>query len=287
MHPHSFDFTMDSESFEAIASLAYNECGLKLVAEKKSMIQSRLRGRLKVLEIRDFRTYSRFVSSSEGANERRQMISALTTNVSHFFREKHHFDRLTRNILPALHSGVISGRKLRIWSAGCSNGQEPYSIAMALISFFPRIFEHDVRILATDVDPKVIEFATTGKFPDKMLAGVDAATKEKYFSVDDCQPEPIFTARNELRQLIRFRELNLLANWPMQGQFDVVFCRNVVIYFDLATQNRLWPRFNSVINPGGHIFLGHSERISNPEAMGFTSDGPTTYLKLPGITGGI
>jgi chemotaxis protein methyltransferase CheR len=283
MHPHSFDFKMDSDSFEAIASVAYNECGLKLDIEKKTMIQSRLRGRLKELGIPDFQTYSRLVNSSEGTNERRQMISALTTNVSNFFREKHHFDRLTQRILPALRSRVLSGHKLRIWSAGCSNGQEPYSIAMALSSFFPKIFELDVRILATDIDPKVVQFASVGRFPAKMLAGVDAAAVEQYFTLDECQAEPVFTVQNELRQLIRFKELNLLAKWPMQGQFDVVFCRNVVIYFDLETQNRLWPRFCSVINPGGHMFLGHSERISNPEAMGFASVGPTTYLKLPGI----
>jgi len=279
MNSLSIDCKLDAESFEAISALAYKECGLQLVSEKARMLQSRLRCRLNELGMRHFRAYARYITAPEGMAERREMISALTTNVSHFFREKHHFDRLAQVILPEISSKILSGQKIRIWSAGCSNGQEPYSIAMTLMEVFPRIFEHDVRILATDIDPKVVKFAQVGRFPDKMLTGMAPNLFEKYFLIEEDGQDIVFSPRGELTSLIRFKELNLLANWPMRGQFDLIFCRNVVIYFDLKTQNQLWPRFNQALKPGGRLFLGHSERITEPAAYGFISDGPTIYAK--------
>ncbi|MCV3272057.1 CheR family methyltransferase [Roseobacter sinensis] len=271
------DNGLTAESFAAIAQLAYRESGLQLAVEKTSMIQSRLRHRLRALNISDFENYSAFVCSEDGRTERRHMISALTTNVSHFFREKHHFDVLTaalrQNLLPKLRSG----QKVRIWSAGCSNGQEAFSIAMTLLEFSAEIAEFDIRILATDIDANVVRFATEGRYPDRLISGVPDTLLQRYFDKETLNGEVIFSAHKKIRDMVAFKELNLLSNWPMKQQMDIIFCRNVVIYFDLETQNRLWPRFHNILKPDGYLFLGHSERIAEPDDVGFTTSGPTTY----------
>ncbi|QJF51177.1 CheR family methyltransferase [Roseobacter ponti] len=274
---------LDAENFQAIAELAYQESGLRLLAEKKSMIQSRLRKRLKVLGYSDFSRYARHVCSDAGREERRYMISALTTNVSHFFREIHHFEYLKAEIAPALISALNAGKRVRIWSAGCSNGQEAYSLAMLFSELFPTVFESDFRILATDIDPNVVAFARTAEYPERLINGVPSVMLSKYFRKASGSSEVLYTVDSKIARLVTFRELNLLSDWPMRQQFDVIFCRNVVIYFDSETQDTLWPRFHSVLKPDGLLFLGHSERISQPEQTGFQNCGPTTY-RSAGIT---
>ncbi len=276
----SCDHPLDRRSFQAIADLAYRESGLTLVKEKSSMIQSRLRPRLKVLGLRDFAQYSAFVQSDAGEDERKQLISALTTNVTHFFRESHHFATLGK-VLDARMDDLRKGARMRIWSAGCSNGQEAYSAAITLLERCPEAAQYDLRILATDIDPQVIAFARRGKYGERLMAGVSEPLRDGYFDVErDRQGELQFAVKPEVKNLIHFNELNLLSAWPMRGSFDVIFCRNVVIYFDVATQTSLWPRFLKALRPTGHLFLGHSERIATPEAIGFCSDGPTSYRPL-------
>jgi chemotaxis protein methyltransferase CheR len=277
MTPDSTNSSLDQRSFEAIADLAYRESGLRLVAEKTSMIQSRLRHRLRELGLNNFEKYVGFVCSDDGIEERRQMISALTTNVSHFFRESHHFDILVGKMIPARLDSVRRGGKLRIWSAGCSNGQEAFSIALSIAKHHPELLDLDTKILATDIDPKVVTFAKSGKYPQRLVSGVPADLLKKYFIQTSDGEEPSFEVCNELKSLVVFKELNLLANWPMKNTVDAIFCRNVVIYFDLETQNRLWPRFRRQLSSQGYLFLGHSERIADPEQAGFKSEGPTSY----------
>ncbi|MEP0700935.1 MAG: protein-glutamate O-methyltransferase [Lentilitoribacter sp.] len=271
---------IDPKSFEAIANLAYNESGLQLVVEKTSMIQSRLRHRLRALDVKNFEQYATFVCSPEGVSERRQMISALTTNVSHFFREQHHFDILVKKTIPGIIDKVRQGGRLRIWSAGCSNGQEAYSIAMTIAEHFPEVMEMDFKILATDIDPKVVEFASCGEYPERLVSGVPDTLLKRYFSKSDGGEGLTFLASENLKQRIYFKELNLLSDWPIKQQFDVIFCRNVVIYFDLETQNKLWPRYRDVLTHDGYLFLGHSERIADLDQAGFLSDGPTSYRPI-------
>ena len=269
--------TLDARSFAAIAKLAYDECGLQLVAEKSSMIQSRLRHRLRALGLDEFSVYADYVCSPDGVVERRQMISALTTNVSHFFREKHHFEMLCDTILPALVDEVRAGRKLRIWSAGCSNGQEAYTILMAVLERYPEMADLDFRVLATDIDPNVVSFAKEGCYTDRLVGGIPENLLKRYFERSEKAGETEYRVVDRLKSLVTFKELNLLSPWPMKNKMDAIFCRNVVIYFDLATQNRLWPRFRNQLAQGGHLFLGHSERIADPAVFGFTNDGPTSY----------
>lgn len=271
------DLALAADDFKAIAELAYRESGLQLVAEKTSMIQSRLRHRLKALALPDFSTYTRFVCSAEGKEERRHMISALTTNVSHFFRENHHFDIFLKSVKENHAERLRSGGRMRVWSAGCSNGQEPVSICMTVLEAFPEALNWDFKVLATDIDPKVVAFATDSAYPERFMGGVPEPLRKKYFSLVEFGNEPCFEVRPELRRLITYKELNLLSPWPMKSPMDFIFCRNVVIYFDLQTQNQLWPRFHSQLGPDGLLFLGHSERIAETESVGFQSCGPTTY----------
>lgn len=267
--------TLDKTSFDVIAALAHRECGLKIVPEKLMMVQSRLRHRLRALNLDDFGAYSQLVGSQLGAEERRHMISALTTNVSHFFREPHHFDVLSQRLMPTLKKRIQSRDRIRIWSAGCSNGQEPYSIAMHLLALEPTLVDADFKILATDIDPKVVAFAQQAIYPAHFLSGLS----DEYTSQYMLEAEGGLRIKEEIKKCITFRELNLLADWPMRQRFDAIFCRNVVIYFDNQTQDRLWPRFQAALTQDGVFFLGHSERIATPEVVGFSSIGPTAYLK--------
>lgn len=272
------DMVLDEESFRTIADLAYAESGLTLKPEKVPMVQSRLRHRLRSLGLDSFTSYCRLIHSDAGLDERRHLISALTTNVSHFFREEHHFTHLSdlfAQKLPTLRDGAA----MRIWSAGCSNGQEALSIAITLSELAADIGSLDLRILATDIDPAVLSFAKEGIYADRLMGGINAQRLERFFIRNDKGPEVSFEAVGTLRALLRYNELNLLRGWPMSRPFDVIFCRNVVIYFDSETQDRLWPRFAAALRPGGFLYLGHSERIPNPEKYGFELAGPTTYRR--------
>ncbi len=277
MRQLQMDCTLDPDSFRAIARLAYSESGLTLVEEKLSMIQSRLRHRLRALDLADFAVYSSFVCSDAGQAERRHMISALTTNVSHFFRERHHFVILAGTILRDALPRLRTGGRLRLWSAGCSNGQEACSMAMTLLETAPEVADLDLRILATDIDPNVVAFAKEGRYAERLVAGIDKALLTRYFQQATDAAGTVYVATPALRSMIRYRELNLLSDWPMRNAIDVIFCRNVVIYFDQVTQNRLWPRFRTILSPDGWLFVGHSERITDPEAFGFQIQGPTAY----------
>ena len=198
--------------------------------------------------------------------------------VSSFFREGHHFATL-REAAPHLCSRAKSGEKIRIWSAGCSSGQEPYSIGMTLLEAEPSIGQHDLRILATDIDPVILAHARSARYGSLQMSGISEDFRARYF---EATGGDTFVVKEAVRSLVSFRELNLLRDWPMQGSFDVVFCRNVVIYFDEETQLGLWPRFRRILADEGLMFLGHSERIPDAATMGFLPDGITTYRAVRG-----
>ncbi len=267
---------LDAKSFKTIADLAYRESGLTLVAEKSSMVQSRLRHRLRDLGLASFSAYCDLIQSDAGRVERGHLISALTTNVSHFFRERHHFETLS-NELDRLLPRLRMGGAMRIWSAGCSNGQEALSAAVTMLEHTPTIHEMDLLILATDIDPQVVQFARHGVYPERLMGGVPAHLRAKYFRQNGAGDDTTYEAVPAVRDMVRYNQLNLLGDWPMSRAFDVIFCRNVVIYFDVATQEKLWPRFRQALDPVGVMFLGHSERIIEPPKYGLTCTGPNTY----------
>ena len=264
---------LPNDIFVAIAKLAHSEAGLMIPESKRALVQSRISRRLRALGLSDFEDYLEIVSSEAGRNERRNMVSVLTTNVSSFFRENHHFDLLA-TLAPDLVGRARAGERVRVWSAGCSSGQEAYSVAMILSEAGADAGQHDIRILASDIDPAIIARARAAEFDAAQMAGVAPGRRQRFF---DASGAGIFRVRDPLRRMICFRELNLLAAWPMKGTFDIIFCRNVVIYFDEATQLRLWPRFRAALAPEGLLLLGHSERIASPASLGFEVAGVTTY----------
>ena len=254
---------MDDRTFMAIAAIARDIAGLSLPHTKKTLVTVRLARRLSRLAISDFEQYLAIISDS-GSPERRRMVAALTTNVSTFFREPHHFDALRSKILPPLIENARRGGRFRIWSAGCANGQEAYSVALTLLELAPDAPTLDIRILGTDIDPSVVRFAQLGAYHGSMMTGVPPVLRESHFKYDSSAQT--YLASPAMRHLAIFRELNLIEPWPMPGRFDVIFCRNVVIYFDERVQANIWRRMKSKLTDQGWLLVGHSERLAKEDA---------------------
>lgn len=267
-----------SESaFNFIASLALREAGLMIPRDKGTMVFSRLNKRLKSLGLRDYESYCSMLQRADASGERKTLISILTTNVTSFMREAHHFDMLREEILPRLMARGRAGGRVRLWSAGCSSGQEPYTIAMTMLDVWPDAAASDVRILATDIDHVVLQKAREGVYAETAVETLPSDWRRRFFQPTDGSGQ--CKVRPELQKLISFRELNLMKPWPFSGKFDVIFCRNVVIYFDQDTQNALWPRFEAACQPGATLFVGHSERVEAAAGTNFQIVGKTAYRK--------
>ncbi|MGR3377090.1 CheR family methyltransferase [Salipiger abyssi] len=270
----SREFSFTDQDFRALAQLARAEFGLSLAESKKPLVYSRLARRLRARHISSFQDYMTLLGGQEEADERLELISALTTNVTSFFREKHHFDTLRRELMPQL----VKQPRIRLWSAGCSSGQEPFSIAMTLLDALPETSRRNVRILATDIDPAIVRRARAARYPKEESETIPAELRRAWTKPcpdEDDQVEMSQTAR----QMISFAELNLIEPWPFHGPFDAIFCRNVAIYFDHDIQKTLWSRFAGMLRDGGFLFIGHSERVSGPALQSLTTAGVTTYRK--------
>ena len=268
---------VDDRSFRRLAEMARADFGIALGENKRSLLVSRLSKRLRELQLPDFAAYCQHLDGESGALERRRMCALLTTNVTRFFREAHHFRALSDQVLPPLLARARRGGRVRLWSAGCSSGEEPYSLALTLLQVCPEAARLDIRILGTDIDPEVIWQGRNGGY-DLREAQVPAALREAYFepaaSVDGHA-----RAGPDLRRLVTLAELNRIGDWPMKGRFDVIFCRNVVIYFDVEMQARLWTRFADMLAPGGYLFVGHSERVAGPATDRLVPAGVTQYRR--------
>ncbi|OYU19956.1 MAG: chemotaxis protein [Rhodobacteraceae bacterium PARR1] len=262
--------------FAAMAHRIHRDTGIVIGVAKRNMLISRLAHRLADLGLPDFAAYMRLLDSPGGADERRALISAITTNVTRFFREPHHFTALA-GIAPALAARARAGARIRLWSAGCSTGQEAFSIAATLLDHDPALDRCDLRILATDIDEEVIETARRGIY-DRRSIGPEAPPALHRFLADGPEGHQVRIAP-KLHALIRFETLNLLEPWPFHGQFDIVFCRNVVIYFDPETRHVLWRRLAGRIVAEGRLFLGHSERMDPRLDALFAPCGITQYRR--------
>jgi len=270
-------YTLGDPEFRAISKIAREEAGLNLSDSKQSLVYSRLVNRLRLLGIEDFRAYVRLLKSEDGAAEMGYLISALTTNVTAFFRECHHFAHLQADVAPVLADMAHAGERIRLWSTACSSGEEAYSIAMSLLAGAPELARRNVRILATDIDPQVLEHGRAGVYSRKSIDSLPAPLVRRFLGQPSNEPEVVMP--DELRAMIAFRKLNLMADWPFSGPFDAIFCRNVAISFDKPTQFRLWARLHEMLKPGGYLYIGHSERVAGPAAAGLVSVGSTLYRK--------
>jgi chemotaxis protein methyltransferase CheR len=271
------EYRMTKRNFREIAAMLYADAGIYLPDTKAALVYSRLAKRLRKLDLENFEDYCRLVAGAGGAGERREMLSALTTNVTRFFREPHHFEHLSAHVLPRLLDSARRGGRVRLWSAACSTGQEPYSIALTVLALNPNAASLDLKILATDIDPRVVAEGRRGVYGESALADVRPELRKRYFAPWGARGSQEREAAENLRRLISFRTLNLNADWPMKGGFDVIFCRNVAIYFDEPTQQTAWARFASKLEPNGWLYIGHSERVTGPAASRFASEGVTAY----------
>lgn len=267
------EFVFTEADFRKIAAIVHGEAGIVLTEGKSNLVYSRLAKRLRLIGLRTFREYCELVEGEDGGTERQAMIAAMTTNVTRFFREPHHFEFIKSSVLPDLAARARSGGQIRLWSAACSSGEEPYSIALTLMEVLPEATKLDVRILATDIDTNMLARGRAGVYSSSALSSIPQGV-HKWLEVD--RRSDSFSVGAEVRKLVRFNELNLLGNWPMRVKFDIIFCRNVMIYFDESTQNRIWSGFAGVMKPRGILCIGHSERIAT-EKQPFELVAQTAY----------
>lgn len=255
------EYTLHDDDFRKIAELVAKTTGIVIDERKRAFVHGRLGRRLRNLGLSDFRQYCRLLDGPNGADEHHLLVNAITTNHTSFFREPHHFEFMTKTMLPGIvqANGERAGR-LRIWSAGCSTGEEPYTMAMTLRDCDLPLHHWDTRILATDLDTNVVAHAAAGVYDMERIQSIPRQAQKQYISV---QSDGRAAMSDELRSLITFKQLNLLEEWPMNGPFDIIFCRNVVIYFNKETQRRLFDRYADMLRPQGWLVVGHSESLTD------------------------
>jgi len=252
-----YSLKLSSQQFDKISRLVYQVSGIDLHEGKEELVKARLIKRLRHLKIFGFDQYLKYLANDKSGCEIRAMVDVLTTNKTNFFRESEHLDYLRNEIITRLEND-----RIRIWSAGCSSGEEPYSIAITLCEAIPDIGKRDVKILATDISDRMMERARQGLYDEETLKGMPAQLKRKYFQKAEAGIGHRYRVLPQLQSMVCFAKLNLMEEWPMRGLFDVIFCRNVMIYFDKPTQEKLVKRFWSQLREGGYLMVGHSESLT-------------------------
>jgi chemotaxis protein methyltransferase CheR len=273
---------MSHRDYKRFSEFIYNEVGIKLPPSKKVMLESRIRKRLRELGLKNFSQYCNYVFDTQGAkDEIIHMIDVITTNKTDFFREPAHFSYLLEVALPTLinYKKTIY-KKITLWSAGCSTGEEPYTLAMVLSEFAEKYNGFQFSILATDICTKVLEKAVRGTYEMEKVEPVPMSLKKKYLLRNKDSKKNLVRIIPELRNLIQFQRLNLMDNdFNMREPVDIIFCRNVIIYFDRQTQEKLINRFYHKISPGGYLFMGHSETLHGMNVP-VVQVAPTIYRKF-------
>jgi len=251
--------------YRRLAKLAYETAGIALGETKRELVRARLIPRLEALGLHTFEEYYHVLSKHDtDGSELIQMLEAISTHKTDFFREHEQFIFLAETVLPTLANRAKARRdyRIRIWSAGCSSGEEPYTIAMVLRDTLDPSLPWDAKILATDISAKVLHFAHEGTYEESKVSAVPSRFRSACFATERTDNGAVFRMKPEVRQMVTFRRLNLInANFPFAGAFHVVFCRNVMIYFDRNTQEVLLGKFHRYLSPGGYLFVGQSESL--------------------------
>jgi chemotaxis protein methyltransferase CheR len=253
------EFEFNDSDFQALRALVKQITGINLAESKRELVYGRISRRLRALGLSSFGAYRQLLESGDG-QELVAFCNALTTNLTSFFRESHHFDYLRDDFL-APRKDAARRDRIRIWSSACSSGEEPYSIAMTLIESIPDCHRRDIKILATDLDSDILARAQRGVYAADRVKGLDPKRVARFFTETRQGAEKTYTVVPEVAQLITFKQINLMNDLPMSGPLDVIFCRNVVIYFDKETQKGLFARMARLQRPGDFLFLGHSETL--------------------------
>lgn len=271
------EFTFTRHDFEYIRDMVGDRTGIVLSEHKVDMVYGRLARRLRQLNIKSFKDYLKRLES-DGDQELVEFTNALTTNLTAFFREPHHFEFLAKTAIPELVK-QRPDKRLRIWSAGCSTGEEPYTIAITLHEALPLIRNWDVKILATDLDSNVVARAKAGIYDQERVNGINTDRQNRWFRKGSGSNDGKVRVSPDLQQLITFKQLNLMHQWPMRGPFDIIFCRNVVIYFNKDTQRVLFDRYADMLADDGYLIVGHSESLHKVTER-FSLLGKTVYKKV-------
>jgi len=269
------EILLSDREFTRIKRRVYEVAGISLSDAKRTLVVSRLSKIVRALELGSFDAYMDHLERGGSSRDSQNFINALTTNLTRFYREDHHFAHL-RSYVGELIAAKPRGSRLRIWSAGCSTGQEPYTIGMDLLAAFPELRRWDFKILATDIDTTVIARAAQGVYPDNEAQGLSAERLRAFERGSD----GTLRIPDAVRELISFKPLNLIGPWPMKGPFDAIFCRNVAIYFDKPTQGEMFGRFNKLLAPNGFLYIGHSENLG-AGGDGYRLVGKTIYQSKP------
>ncbi|MEH6497270.1 MAG: protein-glutamate O-methyltransferase CheR [Pseudomonas marincola] len=279
------EFALSNKEFEKLTGLVHSLTGIVLGEHKKDMVYSRLARRLRELGLQSFDQYCALLDSQKAAKETGFLVNAITTNLTKLYRESHHFDSMTEYLTQLQHDKYRSkgDRSLYIWSAGCSSGEEPYSIASTIVAKNAALNSWKVKILATDLDTNMLAKGKQGIYPKSALDGIDVGYKSVIRDNIHIK-EPDIHLKERCKSLVHFKQLNLLHDWPMKQKYDVIFCRNVLIYFDAKTKDDLVHRFTKLLHPGGMLFLGHSESLLNkPDDLKLI--GKTSYVKESHLDG--
>ena len=253
--------SLTDAAFEAVRTLAFDRLGVTLADAKRELVYTRISRRLRKLKLDTFEEYIELVRSGD-PDEAQEFINAITTNLTSFFREPHHFEFLGQTLLPRLMQEKKASRKIRIWCSAASTGQEPYSIAATVREAVPDLSGWDLKILATDIDTNVLDTARRGLYSEENVRDMDKGVLRRWFLRGKGSNAGKVKAHPALQELISFKRLNLLDPWPMAGPFDVIFCRNVMIYFDKPTQAKILVKFAQVQRTGMHLLMGHAENIT-------------------------
>lgn len=250
------EISLSDREFTRIKNRVYQVAGISLSDAKRTLVISRLSKIVRALDLPGFDAYVDYLEHGGSASDGQDFVNALTTNLTRFYREDHHFEHL-RGHVGKLIADKPRGSRLRIWSAGCSTGQEPYTIGLDLLVAFPELRRWDFKILATDIDTAVLAKASRGIYPASELNGLSLERARHFEKLGD----GTISLPQEVRDLVSFKPLNLIAPWPMKGPFDAIFCRNVAIYFDKPTQGEVFGRFSKMLAPQAFLYIGHSENL--------------------------
>ncbi|MBI5813981.1 MAG: protein-glutamate O-methyltransferase [Nitrospinae bacterium] len=281
---HAFPGAVDlsDKEFEMFRRLIFDMSGINLNEGKKELVRTRLGKRLRTGGFGSYMDYYKFVKNDISGAELVSLLDAISTNLTSFFREMGHFDFLKRVIIPELaeKKRATGDMSVRVWSAGCSTGEEPYSLAFTLMDNLETIQTWDVKILASDLSTQVLGKASRGLYTENQIKTVPKETLRKYFDKEHSDDAPLYRIKPEVRQLIQFKRFNLMSpSFPFKRKFEFIFCRNVMIYFDKPTQQTLVNKFYDVLAVGGYLLIGHSESLTGVQHR-FKYVQPTVYRKM-------
>lgn len=261
MHERIREFQFTWREFDFLRDIVNRRSGIVIGDDKFEMFYARLSRRIRKLGLRDFKEYCNVIRSESSDREMFELINAITTNLTSFFREKHHFEFLAQQLLPDLIEKNRHIRRLDIWSAGCSTGEEPYSIAICLCEALQDIVDWRVGLLATDIDTSVLARAALAIYPLEQIENLDHTRLQRWFLKGQGSNSGLVRVKSMIKDLVEFHQINLLESWSFARPLDVIFCRNVIIYFDNRNKQRLIDRFADTLKDGGYLFVGHSESL--------------------------